>query len=154
MKPLSFLCSLLVVCFAIVPVTAWAGIDLSQAHPEANQVVTLTLTRADGTPGEGVEVKASYGPGSVLLYEDSVGITNAEGTVAWTPNEAGLVTLAAEIPGSDGPESVSTTVSVTFGGPPVLGVLVMIIAGLILYGGIIRGFRSLSKPPPSFPPDT
>ena len=133
---------------------AWAGIELSQDYPRANEPVELTLTTASGFPAAGVEVKAGYGPGSELLRETSLGTTDNAGKLSWTPEEAGLVALSAEAQGADGPEALASSISVQFDGAPVSGLLVMLVAGLILYGGVIAGFRRMGKPVPSWPPDT
>ena len=95
-----------------------------------------------------------YRPGSEVSHEERVGTADAQGRVAWTPTDAGLVSLRAEIPTAGDPEVVTTNLSARYAGVPLAGLLILVVAGTILYGGVIRGFRSLGQAPPILPPDT
>lgn len=94
---------------------------------------------------------ATYRPGSQVSRTEELGTTNGAGQLVWTPTDAGIVTLAATA--QDG-TTLSSNLSVYFSGVPGMGLLIMIGAGALLYGGVIRGFRSMGTPPPAFPPDT
>jgi hypothetical protein len=50
--------------------------------------------------------------------------------------------------------SITANLSVRFDGLPIPGLVIFLLAGIILFSGVIRGFRSLKEPPPSLPPDT
>jgi len=133
-----------------------AGITLSRDYPTEGEAVEIIVTRADDTPAVGAPVTVTYRPGSTVSAEDSLGVTGADGRLAWMPENAGLVTLAAEIPAAPGgeAESVTTNLSVKFHGIPTRGILVLLAAGFIFYGGVIQGFRRMTRIPAGLPPDT
>jgi len=110
-----------------------------------NDVTDAPLSRAD--------LVARYRPGSEVSHDDTVGVTDAGGRIVWVPSDAGIVTLTATPPGDD-PAPISRNLSVRYRGVPLPGLLILLAAGVILFGGVIRGFRSLSGPRPPRPPDT
>ena len=130
---------------------AWGGIDTTPLVPTEGESVIITVTDGDGTPVAGAPVEAVYGPGSEVSRSEPVGTTDENGTVLWTPTGAGIVsveTIAADS------TAITANLSVRFDGLPIPGLLIFLLAGIILFSGIIRGFRSLSEPPPALPPDT
>ena len=95
-------------------------------------------------------LRARYRPNSETAHTADLGTTGADGTVAWTPDDAGVVLLEA------GPEDAplaQTRVSVRFGAFPPLGLLVMVVAALLLFGGAAMGFVWLMRGPEPLPTD-
>ena len=131
--------------------TAWAGIDTTPAVPTEGASATIIVTDGDGNPVTGATVEAVYSPGSEVSRTEEVGTTDESGAVAWTPTGAGIVSLETTAADST---SITANLSVRFDGLPIPGLLIFLLAGIILFSGIIRGFRSLSDPPPKLPPDT
>ena len=130
---------------------AWAGIDTTPEVPTEGASVTITVTDGDGNPVAGAGVEAVYSPGSKVSRTEDVGTTDVNGIVSWTPTGAGIVAVQTET--SDG-TALTSNLSVRFDGLPLPGLIIFLLAGIILFSGIIRGFRSLDEPPPSLPPDT
>lgn len=136
---------------ALVPVPALGGIDTTPSAPIEGTPTSVRVTDEDGNPLAGLAVEAVYRPGSEVSRTESLGTTDESGTVTWTPGAAGLVTL--QTAAADG-SAISRNLSVRFDGVPLPGLLTFLLAGIILFGGIIRGFRSLREAPPALPPDT
>lgn len=130
---------------------AWAGIDTTPEVPTEGASTTITVTDDDGNPVTGAAVEAVYSPGSEVSRTEEVGTTDENGTVSWTPTGAGIVSLETTAADST---SITANLSVRFDGLPIPGLLIFLLAGIILFSGIIKGFRSLKEPPPSPPPDT
>jgi hypothetical protein len=72
-------------------------------------------------------VVVTYRPNSAIPLVDTVTVGGFE-SIRWTPERAGVVRVA--VPG--GP---SRNLSVRFAALPVSGIVVLILAGLILFGG-------------------
>lgn len=123
-----------------------AGISTSTDRPVQGEP-TRVMVDVDGTAVSGAVVTAVYRPGSEVSKTVDIGTTTADGSVEWIPEDAGVVTLSAA--------DQSQNVSVQFAGLPLPGLLILLLAGIVLYGGVIRGFRMLAgAPPPELPPDT
>lgn len=131
--------------------TAWAGIDTTPAVPTEGEPVVITVTDADGNAITGAPVEAVYRPGSEVSRNETVGTTDEKGTVTWTPTGAGIVSVQSTAADST---TITANLSVRFDGLPIPGLLIFVLAGIILFSGIIRGFRSLGEAPPALPPDT
>jgi len=79
-------------------------------------------------------VYVTYRPGSNVEIQEVLD-AGGERTVSWTPLRAGVVRVTTA-------ES-SETLSVRFDRTPLPGVLVMVVAGLILFGGMVYALRKL-----------
>ena len=79
----------------------------------------------------------TYRPNSRIARSDSLAI-GPDGSVTWIPEQAGVVALAVDA----GPVR---NVSVRFAGVPWLGVLVLLVAGTILFGGAAFGLRRMLR---------
>ncbi len=134
---------------------ARADIAVSPEAPVAGRPATVVVT-ADGAPVADASVEAVYRPGSEVSHTEAVGRTGPDGSLPWTPADAGVVTLRSTPPAPTGTEPAVETrnLSVRFQGAPPLGVVIMILAGVILYGGVILGFRRLGQAPTGLRPDT
>jgi hypothetical protein len=124
-------------------------------RPLRDTVVRLHVDD-DGAPAPGYVVRAVYRPNSQTAHTEILTAADATGTVLWTPLDAGPVTLTAwppgVEPGTSGAEAAaSLTVAVRFGGFPGSGLVIMILAGLLLFGGAAAAFAMLLRPPSHLP---
>jgi len=135
--------------------SARAGVETDPPVPVQGEPATVTVTNdLTGAPLRAAAVTVVYRPGSKVSHAESLGTTDARGRIAWTPADAGIVTLTAIPPGGEEVAPITSNLSVRFRGIPLRGLAVMVLAGIILYGGVIRGFRSLGSFPHRRPPDT
>lgn len=130
-------------------------LHLAESYPLRDRPVTVTVTRA-GAPVAGAVVSVRYRPNSELAHVEALPPTGPDGRVLWTPTDAGIATL--EAPGGQGEGPATLSVAVRFGAFPGLGVLVMVIAAILLFGGAGFGFYLLmgepQGPPAHEPPST
>ncbi len=140
----------------LVAAAAGAGADITvdPAFPTTGKPAVVRVAGEAG-PVAGARVSVLYRPGSEVSRTDSLGVTGSDGALSWTPVEAGVATISAGVPDSTGAiVAQSRNLSVRFRGLPASGLFILIAAGVILYGGVILGFRMLGSPPPALPPDT
>lgn len=125
--------TILVLAAAAPPAAILA--DLGASPVEGREVV-LRFDR-DGLPADGVAVRARYRENAIatIAHEQEVGTTGPDGTLAWVPEDAGVVVLSWE--------GGSRNVSVLHAGIPPLGVAIAVIAGILLIGGSIVSFFRL-----------
>lgn len=153
---------LLTAALLLAPVVG-AELEISAAdeRPLRGETVRLTVTDG-GAPAPGAQVVAVYRPSSNTVHRQELTPVDASGTVLWTPTDAGPVTLQVWPAGAD--HSADTqpdtalTVAVRFGSFPPSGLLTMLLAGLLLFGGAVTAFWMLLQPtghpPEDEPPST
>lgn len=124
-------------------------IAVPDAFPVRGETQILTVADADGRPVAGAAVTATYRPNSRTAESRELTPTDASGKTEWTPEDAGIVTLAAI--SSAGMPLASVNVAVRFGGMPGSGLAVIVLAGGMLFGGAILGFVLLMRAPPHVP---
>lgn len=112
-----------------VAVPAIAQIEVSPNSPVEGETVSLDFTEPVDT------LKVTYRPGATTSTSETLLLNGATST-EWTPTQAGVVELAI---GEDTEQNVSVQFRETSG----LGLFVMIVAGMILFGGIGFAFRSM-----------
>lgn len=117
-------------------------------YPLRGEPTELTVAAADGRPLPGVSVRALYRPNSETAHTEELGTTGDDGRLAWTPADAGVVTLATH---GDAGAVAQARVSVRYGSFPLLGLLVMLAAALLLFGGAAIGFAWLLRKPQAAP---
>ena len=115
-------------------------IRVDQEFPVRGETATVTVTGADGRPRAGDVVEVTYRPTSETQSTETLPPPDAAGQVIWTPRDAGIVTLAVE-------DLASHNVAVRFGRFPAAGLGIMILAGLLLFGGAGVGFVTLLRSP-------
>jgi hypothetical protein len=136
-------------------------VELSVADDRPLRGAAVRVSVADGAaPAANHEVRAIYRPNSSTSHTETVGRSDASGTLFWTPRDAGPVILEARAPGAD-PKAAAvatTTVAVRYGTLPARGLGIMVLAGVLLFGGAALGFVMLLRPPSpaqgSEPPST
>ncbi|MBD3161404.1 MAG: hypothetical protein GF346_04275 [Candidatus Eisenbacteria bacterium] len=90
------------------------------------------VVKSGEVPIERAEVTVTYRPNSEVAETHLLGRTDASGRVRWRPAAAGIATITAEAEEID---PVELTVSVRFREPPWLGIAMLILAAMILFGG-------------------
>lgn len=115
-------------------------ISVDQEFPTRGETSTVTVRGEDDQARAGEVVEVTYRPNSETSSTETLPPTNAAGRVEWTPRDAGIVTLAVE-------DLASHNVAVRFGRFPGAGLGIMILAGLLLFGGAGMGFVTLLRSP-------
>ncbi|PAP77777.1 hypothetical protein [Rubrivirga marina] len=132
----------LLLLLAAAPLAAQSVLSVTPEQPTRGEPVTVTFSE----PVDSVTV--TYRPGAITAHAE----TFTPGTAAFefTPTRAGVVSVAS----GDAAQSLS----VRFVGTPVSGLVVMILAGLILFGGAALSLRALladgHEIDPTMRPDT
>lgn len=104
-------------------------VTLAPEIPEVGQETTLRFAE----PQDYVVV--TYRPNSIVALRDTIRIGGFE-SVKWTPARAGVVRIGL-------PDGSGQNVSVRFTGIPLSGLLILIFAGTILFGGAVFAMRKL-----------
>lgn len=126
-------------CLLIYSPTALANIDVSTDSPKVGQRITLTF----GTTVDTLLV--TYRPNSSVANRDTISINPPATSVEWASAYPGLVALAYVDKSQSPPARVTRNLSVRFDGLSVSGLVVMLLAGTILFGGAATAFRSLFR---------
>lgn len=132
-------------------------IALDADYPLRGEATVVTVTGDGGAPAAGAVVEALYRPNSQTSHSETLPPADGAGQVRWVPEDAGIVTLTAHPPGAgaETPPLATVNVAVRYGGFPGRGVVIMVIAGVLLFGGAALGFwLLLSAPPAVEPPST
>ena len=103
-------------------------VSITPEQPRKGEPVTVTFS----APADSVVV--TYRPGAVTATSET--FTPGAAVFEFSPKRAGVVSVGA--PGGD-----SQSLSVRFRGAPLSGVVVMVLAGLILFGGAALALRAL-----------
>lgn len=123
MRPL-----LLAVSLALAaPLAAQEIVSVSPEIPVRDEPVRVTFSAAVDT------ATVTYRPGAITASTETY--TPGASTFEFTPTRAGVVSVAAA--------GASQNLSVRFQSAPASGILVMLFAGLILFGGAGIALRAL-----------
>ena len=132
---------------AITAPASNAEIVLDTAFPVEKQPTRIHVG-TDGYPVADALITVTYRPGSAVPAEFELGRTASDGNCEWTPREAGIVTISAAWTDEDGVEQTATmNTSVKYNPTPVVGILIMIIAGIVLIGGSVDRIARLLRTP-------
>jgi hypothetical protein len=151
--------ALLAVAAALAAALPAAGgeIHLDEQYPLRGRATRVEVVDDGGRPVAGAVVEALYRPNSQTSHRAALAPTDAAGATAWVPEDAGIVTLTARAPGAGdaSPPLATTNVAVRYGGFPAPGVFIMLLAGVLLFGGAAAGMWMLLGAPPAVePPST
>ncbi len=119
-----------------------ANISLADPSPVAGQPVRVTFSVPVDT------LLVTYRPNSALVRTEMVILSPATTSAEWTPTSAGLAQLSYLDRTGEAPANVSHNVSVRFDGLSGSGLAVMVVAGLILFGGAGFAFQTLFREDP------
>ncbi len=144
MRALALRASALFVVLVALPASA-QPITIVPEAPVLGEPATLRFSEADSALAVDT-VFVTYRPNSALAQRDTV-LLGGFSSMKWTPAHAGVVQIAL-------PGGASRNVSVRFTAPPLSGILILIAAGLILFGGAAFSMRKLfSGGPPRLGPE-
>jgi hypothetical protein len=101
------------------------------------------VTVAGEEPVNGLSLWVVYSPNSETTSEEEIGVVPAIGEVSWTPSRSGIATLSVR--DDQGTIVVAENVAILFDKTPAAGVMVMIFAGLLLFGSAGFSMRSVLK---------
>jgi hypothetical protein len=130
-------------------------------YPLLGEPIRVAVRDAGDHPVAGAVVEVVSRPNSSTSHTAALPPTDAAGVTRWTPAYAGIVALTAragalhsdgEPGGEAGAEIATARVAVRYGGFPPSGLLVMLVAGVLLFGGAALGFVKLlggPGPPPT-----
>ena len=128
-------------------VSAQGSIVVAEEFPVKDARVRILVSN-DGIPVGGASVEVTYRPGSSVPRVEPIGVSGQDGGLNWVPSEAGIATITATWTGADQSETAATVpVSVRYDSPPLGGIVIMIVAGLLLVvGSVIRMFNVIRTP--------
>ena len=129
MKPALVAASLL--CLPLATAAHGAELKTTETYPTVDAACEVSLEGHDAP--HTVELTVVYRPNSATTVEAVIGTFSADGTLSWTPDQPGITTLVAA--GPDGKKVASRAVATRFSDTPIAGVVVMLLAGLLLFGG-------------------
>jgi len=117
-------------------------IQILKEYPTVDETIEVKITNSENLP-EGAEILVVYRPGSETEKNTYLGPVSLDGKFIWTPENPGIATIKAgvRIPpvNQDDKETfeaaVSKNVAICFAGLPGIGIGVMILAGILLFGG-------------------
>jgi hypothetical protein len=125
-------------------------------YPLLGEPIRVAVRDEGDHPVAGAVVEVVYRPNSSTSHTAALPPTDAAGVTRWTPAYAGIVALTArtgpEPDGEASAEIATARVAVRYGGFPPSGLLVMLVAGVLLFGGAALGFVKLlggPGPPPT-----
>jgi hypothetical protein len=129
MRKLLFLFALLGGC----GINAQASVELSFADsvPETGKAQEVSLSGVDQP--QALHLKVVYSPSSETQMVEEIGRFSESGNISWKPARPGIATLSARDDADK--EIVSSNVAIYFSSTPMAGVLVMLLAGALLFGG-------------------
>ena len=117
-----------------------ATFEIEGYAPKENKfLVADKATRLRFTGDRSLRIRAIYRPGSTVTDTDELE-PGSDGWIVWTPRSAGLVLLEAY---NEKETIAKRAVSITFDSTFSIGVVVMILAGLALFGGAFFSIRAL-----------
>jgi len=141
---MSTLC--LLICLAGSAGAQEVGLVIEGYAPGERELVEGETYPVRATGGRLWGLHITYRPGSDVEDTKSF-VSPPDGVAEWTPAHAGLARLEAWITPAGGGETVAheQMVSVRFGSTLTTGLFVMLVAGLILFGGAFVSIRALLR---------
>lgn len=138
----------LLFCCLLTAPAARASIEVSKAMPTVGERVTLSFSVPVDT------LKVTYRPNSSVAKTETLVNTPPATSMEWSSKEPGLVALSYVDRSGDSPQTVSQSLSIRFDGLSGSGLAVMLLAGVILFGGATTAFRTLFQEQDEGHPDT
>ena len=141
--------ALALVAVVLGPVSA-AELSMDDEFPVVGQDRVVSVSGVERA--EDLVLWVVYSPNSETSTEEEVGRFSPGGTVTWSPSRFGIATLSARDAG--GQVVAAENAAILFAETPPAGVLVMLFAGVLLFGGAAYSLRSVlaSGVPEQLPP--
>ncbi len=108
-------------------------LSLSEPYPKVGKKIEIRLEGVSEPAKESLWVV--HRPNSQTAETLEVGPFDDEGKIWWIPEAPGIANLTNRDPESGDEEMVSMSVAICFSSTPAWGILVMVLAGLLLFGG-------------------
>lgn len=125
---------------AQAPTVSIAGFDPDKgSFPTEGQATKVTLSGAQPT-----EILVTYRPTSLVEASEKLEIA-ADGSAMWTPSSPGLAKLTVAYSVDGKAAEIKELVSVQFASTLSMGVWVMALAGIVLFGGAFVSIRALLR---------
>jgi len=126
---------LMVVLFGCAAPRLVAGADLAcgEEFPKVGEVQSITLSGVERP--ELLDLWVVYSPNSETEVVTEVGRLGEDGEIAWTPSRFGIATLSAR--DGEGATLATANVAIVYSKTPISGVVVMLFAGALLFGGAL-----------------
>lgn len=148
---------MLTICLPALVIPSFAAaqsIEIEEQYPMRRQPQRLVVMQ-QARPLAGAVVTARYRPNSQTSFTETLPPTDRDGSVTWTPRDAGIVTLEARTAAAGETPVATLDVAVRFEQFPPSGLAIMIFAALVLFGGAGFGMAMLLRGPmPDEPPST
>ena len=116
-------------------------LTLDDDFPMVGKDQNVSLTGADRVGDLWLWV--IYSPNSETQTEEKIGRFSSGGAMIWNPTRFGIATLSAR--NDEGMAVATENVAILFAETPGSGVLVMLFAGLLLFGGAGLSLRSVLR---------
>lgn len=122
-------------------------------HVPAGESLKLIVKAGEESLGKGT-IEVVYRPGSKVESSESLDFpaiaAGMESSIPWKPAMPGIVRLDYKAPleGADAkatPAKADAMVGVLFPKPPISGIVIMLLAALILFGGCFFSFQLLRE---------
>ena len=123
------------------------SIELDEQYPMRQQPQRLVVMDDAQQPVQAALVTVRYRPNSQTSSTETLAPTGIDGSVSWTPRDAGIVTLEARTSAGGETPVATRDVAVRFERFPPAGLAIMIFAALVLFGGAGFGMVMLLRSP-------
>jgi len=113
-------------------------VELPDNFPIVKEPIRILVLPEKGSDCTQAIVTAIYRPNARAEERELIGSPILDCTLAWTPKNPGITIISVMY---ENKEVGEKQISIPFNKTPVLGVLVLVVAGFILYGGIIYSMK-------------
>jgi len=110
---------------------AAAELLVGDENPTRGQTTTITLQGAEDPTQWSLTF--TYRPNSKTSRTTVAQPFQANGALNWKPDDSGIVQIAVQGPGEG--DKIAKIIAVRFPSPPASGIVILLIAGAILFGG-------------------
>lgn len=131
----------LILIFALVQTVGAAALQVEQRYPVVGEGLQIRLI--DHEAPTTLTLTAIYRPNSATEVKHPVGVFGQDGALVWKPNNPGITTLLVQ--GPDKKKVASKNVAVCYPSTPASGMVVMFLAGFLLFGGALYSLRNALK---------
>lgn len=126
-------------CLVMIGPPAQATIEVSNVSPEVGERIQLNFPVPVDT------LTVTYRPNSSVAKTEIIAIDPPATSVEWASQNPGLVELTYLDKRTNPATAVSRNLSIRFAGLSGSGLFVMLLAGTVLFGGVVTAFRSLFR---------